>query len=141
MILSKLRHFLAYTFIFNVFSSVNLFFYKVHSPLVDLPLVTESLEESRELSLTRVFLVEFSPGAASSTQNCARFASTDKSSPDVELSQARAYPDRYRISKRTRKSILPECEKTFSAERVCRKRDHFDTREEIRDLSTFRSPL
>lgn len=32
--------------------------------------MTES-EESWELSLTRVFLVEFSPGAASSTQNCA----------------------------------------------------------------------
>lgn len=68
-------------------SSLNLF-YKVHSATS----VTESLEKSRELSLTRVFLVEFSPGAASSTQNCAHASQAQKSPLDVEPSQARAYP-------------------------------------------------
>lgn len=87
------------------------------------------------------FSLNFLGSAVSSMQNCARALQARINLLQTSSPRKREHIPANRISKRTRKSILPECGKMFSAERVCRERDHFDTREEILDLSISRSRL
>lgn len=72
----------------------------------------------------------------------ARFASTDKSPPDVEPCKSESISPTDIVSRNGRVSQYSRnAERRFPPSEFAGSRDHFDTREGIRDLSTSRSLL